>query len=92
MNWKKNIYLTIASLSGFIEQLLGKNEKPVLILDNVNILSNRTDINSLMTMLKYWMNVTFILVGNKMNNEFHFSDRNYMTEFNLSERTSSQTV
>jgi hypothetical protein len=79
----ENIDNTISYISNFIDQLFDIKNKPILILDNINTLGKQSEINSLITMLKFWKNITFIFVGNKMNNNYHFSDIKKMMEFNL---------
>jgi transcriptional regulator with AAA-type ATPase domain len=82
-NTEDSLLLTIASLAGFIDKLFPTDKKPLLIIDNLYLKGNNEMFKVISTMLKYWKGITFILIGNKLDNSFHFSDKDMVIEYNL---------
>lgn len=81
-NSDQDIILLIASMSGYMEQLLGKDPNPVFFIDNLSDYNNSLDLKAIAAMLKFWTSLKFILAGNKLDNAELFEGNSIM-EYHL---------
>ncbi len=70
--WNKtdDVTLKIAYLTGYFEQLTGAEINPVFILEGVNRLFSSEQNSALLNVVKFWPFFRFVLIGDKMGNEF----------------------
>lgn len=62
--------IKIAFLSGYFDRYANENRSPVLILESVNKLVSGEDKMALLAVIKFWPFFRFVLIGDKMGNEF----------------------
>ncbi len=79
-----DIKLLIASMSGYMEQLLGKDPSPLLFIDNLPDYNHSFDIEVINAMMLFWPDIKFVLAGNKLSNVYQFENNNLVTEYHLS--------
>jgi transcriptional regulator with AAA-type ATPase domain len=75
-----DINLRIPFLSGYFRVLFNESDAPVLILENVDKLSRQERKELLPRLLDFWSCFRFVLIGDKMGNEF-----SNLTEYELDE-------
>lgn len=78
-----NPALQVAVLSGYVRALFNAEDKPVLILDNVQLLTDPEQEKALLVMVQYWKHLTFVLVGQKLGNEFQKDVKDRVVEYNI---------
>jgi Sigma-54 interaction domain/AAA domain len=64
---KKNISAAVKSLTPHIKKLFPKQDRPLLLLDNVNLLTDPTQEKALVAMIQQWSDLSFVLAGEKLN-------------------------
>jgi len=62
----------IAFVSGYLRSMLQSNSKPLLILDDTDLLKTQIQQNGLINIIQYWQIFNFVLSGEKMNNHSIF--------------------
>jgi transcriptional regulator with AAA-type ATPase domain len=75
-----DINLRIPFLSGYLRVLFNESDAPVLILEHVDKLSRQERKELLPRLLDFWSCFRFVLLGDKMGNEF-----SNLTEYELDE-------
>jgi hypothetical protein len=75
-----DLNLRIPFLSGYLRMLFNESAAPVLILEHVDKLSRQERKELLPHLLNFWYCFRFILIGDKMGNEF-----SNLTEYELDE-------
>jgi hypothetical protein len=75
-----DINLQIPFLSGYLRALFNESDAPVLILEHVDKLSRQERKELLPHLLNFWSCFRFVLIGDKMGNEFR-----ELTEYELDE-------
>jgi hypothetical protein len=70
--WNKTnaAVMRVAFLSGYFEQLAGTANNPVFILEGVNRLFSTEQNTTLLDVIQFWPFFRFVLIGDKMGNEF----------------------
>jgi len=62
--------IKIAFLSGYFERHANESKSPVFILESVNKVVSNEDKMALLAVIKFWPFFRFVLIGDKMGNEF----------------------
>jgi hypothetical protein len=62
--------IKIAFLSGYFERRANDSKSPVLILESVNKVVSNEDKMALLAVIKFWPFFRFVLIGDKMGNEY----------------------
>gem|GEM_PF-3130282 len=78
-----NLALHVGVLSGYVGFLLGRQDQPVLILDNVDTLRQLDERDAIRTMLRYWTSVKFVLVGLKLGNDLQAEGEHGVMEYHV---------
>jgi hypothetical protein len=72
-----------ALLAGYVSSLFRTTAQPVLILDHVEQVADSQWRQALLTMIRYWHNITFLLVGRKMGNDLQAEVPRAFLEYRL---------
>jgi len=78
-----NLALQAAAMSSNVKNLFNTEEHPVLILDNVQLLTDPDQEKTLLAMVQYWKGVSFVLVGERLGNEFQKYLKDRIVEYNI---------
>jgi hypothetical protein len=68
-------------MSGYISKIFPEQEKPLLILDNVQLVADPRQKRALWAIVKYWKGLSFNLVGEKLSNEFQKDNQERILEY-----------
>ncbi len=75
--------LSAAILSGYVHMLFSADNRPVLILDNADLISQAAQTEALLAMLRYWHTLSFVLVGKKLGNELIDEKGHELVEYQI---------
>jgi len=78
---KENVSATIKSLTPHINKLFPEQNQPLLLLDNVNLLTDPTQEKALIAMVQQWSDLSFVLAGEKLSNLFQDDDNLSVVEY-----------
>jgi DNA-binding NtrC family response regulator len=70
-------------MAGYVDKLFPMEEKPLLILDNVQLVADPAQEKALSAIVKYWKGLSYILVGEKLSNEFQKDDQERILEYQI---------
>ena len=73
----------LASLKGLLELVYPKKSMPLIILDDLQCIRESHYFKAIRTMISYWQNFSFIIVGIKLESNLEFIKEKAFTEFIL---------
>jgi DNA-binding NtrC family response regulator len=77
------LHTDAAALSGYINNYFSDREAPIFLLDNLQKLNSREDLDTLHVILQYWKKLIFVFTGDKMSNKLIFGEKARIVEFRI---------